>query len=448
MNPPDPNISALLITYNEMAHIEAVLENLAFANEIVVVDSFSTDGTAEVVRKHPKAQLVQRAFKSFTDQKTYALSQARHDWVLFIDADERVPPLLEQEILDTVRMPENRIAAYYFRRTFMFKDRVLRFSGWQSDKNYRLFRKSRCHFDPSRIVHETLIVDGASATLKHKLIHYSYASYESYKKKMVRYGQMRAIEEYRQGKRFAYFGLIFRPFYKFLNHYLIRLGILDGMKGIIISYLNALGVYARYKELNRLSREGTGSQNALFNGLVKEARHALNSGQLLLYPTDTVWGIGCDATDPEAVQQVYALKKRDDSKALICLASDLEMVTKYTDVPEAARSVLAKAERPTTIIYHHPRGLAANLVADDDTVAIRIASDPFCRELIQQFGKPIVSTSANPAGAPTPKCFDEIDAGILKGVDYVVNLSRDRIMDTPSRILKIEEDGSLSVIRE
>lgn len=430
-----------------MDHIEAVLDNLAFADEIIVVDAYSADGTAEFVQNHSKARLLNRSFKSFTDQKTFALEQARNDWILFIDADERVPPPLQQEIQETVRK-DIGIAAYYFRRTFMFKERTLRFSGWQSDKNYRLFRKSRCHFDPSRIVHETLIVNGESATLKNKLIHYSYASYDSYKQKMLRYGQMRALESYREGKRFSYIGLIFRPIYKFINHYLIRLGILDGTKGMVISYLNALGVYSRYKELKRLTQEGENRNAIEIKKGIENALNVLRAGQILLYPTDTVWGIGCDATDKEAVKNVYKLKQRDDSKALICLACDLEMVLEYVQVPKAAREVLDGAQRPTTLIYNHPKGLAPNLVADDDTVAIRIASDPFCQELIRQFGKPIVSTSANPAGAPTPNCFNDIDEAILKGVDYIVNLSQDRRMDTPSRILQVEEDESLRVIRD
>ena len=169
---------------------------------------------------------------------------------------------------------------------------------------------------------------------------------------------------------------------------------------------------------------------------------------LILYPTDTVWGIGCDATDVEAVRRIYNLKERIDTKALICLASGLEMVLDYTAVSEAAQDVLNAAKRPTTLIYNHPKGLASNLIAPDDTIAIRIASDPFCKELIKRFGRPIVSTSANLAGAPTPKRFTDIHPDILKGVDYIVNLYRERQMDTPSRILKIEEDGSLRVIRD
>lgn len=249
-------ISALLITFNEIEHIDAVLENLSFADEIIVVDSFSTDGTAEVAAKAEGVQLIQRPFKSFTDQKSFALEQASYPWILFTDADERIPENLKEEILTTVREIENPASAYYFRRTFMFKDEVLRFSGWQSDKNFRLWQKQRCHFDPERIVHETLIVSGPTAVLQNKLIHYSYSSYEDYKAKMVKYGQMKAREEFARGKRFLWPARWLRPWYKFFNHYFLRLGILDGKKGMIISYLNALGVHARYKELIRLRRKG------------------------------------------------------------------------------------------------------------------------------------------------------------------------------------------------
>ncbi|MGB5435467.1 MAG: CDP-glycerol--glycerophosphate glycerophosphotransferase, partial [Maribacter sp.] len=159
---------------------------------------------------------------------------------------------LKNEILKTVNSDKEETVAYMFLRTFMFKEEVLRFSGWQSDKNYRLFRKSKVKFDKERIVHETLLIDGKSSVLKNKLIHYSYNNYADYKGKMVKYGQMKAVEEYKKGKKAYFYHFIFRPLYKFLNHYILRLGFLDGLKGITICYLNALGVYSRYKELKRL----------------------------------------------------------------------------------------------------------------------------------------------------------------------------------------------------
>ncbi len=245
-------ISAVLITYNEDIHINAVLENVKFADEIIVVDSFSTDGTIDKIKQHPDVKLIQRTFVNYTDQKSYALKQATHDWVLFLDADERVPDRLRNEILETVSSSNSTADAYYFYRTFMFKDKILHFSGWQSDKNYRLFRKSKVHFTEDRIVHETLVVNGPSGVLKNKLIHYSYKNYEDYRGKMIKYGQMKAVEEFKKDYAPNYYHFIFRPFYKFFNHYILRLGILDGKKGLIICYLNALGVYSRYKELKRL----------------------------------------------------------------------------------------------------------------------------------------------------------------------------------------------------
>ena len=265
LNTTKSKISAVFITFNEIDNIDAVIRNVSFANEIIVVDSFSTDGTAERLKNYPEVKFIQRPFKNYTDQKSYAMRQATHDWVLFMDADERLTDSLRKEITETINL-KSEIVAYYFYRTFMFQNKVLRFSGWQSDKNYRLFRKSKVQFATERVVHETLIVDGASGTLKNKLIHYSYKNYKDYKGKMIKYGKMKAQEELSKNYTPRPFHFMFRPAYKFINHYIARFGFLDGKKGIIISYLNALGVLSRYKELKRLrnpfnpelsKREGT-----------------------------------------------------------------------------------------------------------------------------------------------------------------------------------------------
>ncbi len=248
-------ISALLITYNEEENIDEVLTNLSFADEIIVVDSFSTDGTMDIILKHNGVKSVQREFKNYTDQKQFALNQATYNWILFLDADERIPDALKKEIIKVVQNEKEAASAYYFLRIFMFQNKVLRFSGWQTDKNYRLFQKNKVDFAKDRIVHETLIVDGPSKTLKNKLIHYSYADYVSYKSKMVNYGKMKAREEFRKGKRIKWHHFLWRPAYKFINHYLLRLGFLDGKKGIIICYLNALGVWSRCMEMNKLTKE-------------------------------------------------------------------------------------------------------------------------------------------------------------------------------------------------
>ena len=175
----------------------------------------------------------------------------------------------------------------------------------------------------------------------------------------------------------------------------------------------------------------------------------LEQGGLILYPTDTVWGIGCDASDKKAVQRIYSLKKRPDTKTMLCMVANDAMLEKYVEeVPDLAYDIMDLAVKPVTIIYDRPRGIASNLVAQDNTLAIRVTADPFCQRLISRFKKPIVSTSANIGGQPTPQSFSEIDDHILKGVDYVVNLKREGTQESPSSIIKLGNDGRVKVIRE
>ncbi|UII78891.1 L-threonylcarbamoyladenylate synthase [Flagellimonas sp. CMM7] len=175
----------------------------------------------------------------------------------------------------------------------------------------------------------------------------------------------------------------------------------------------------------------------------------LKKGNLILYPTDTVWGIGCDATNEAAVKKVYELKKRADSKALICLVAHQAMLERHVkEVPEVAYDIMDLAEKPTTIVFDHPKNVAKNLIAEDNTLAIRVASDKFCQYLINKFGKPIVSTSANISGNPTPNNFKEISSEIIKGVNYVVNLQLENKNPSPSSIIKLSNDGQVKVIRE
>ncbi|MCX2678551.1 glycosyltransferase family 2 protein [Galbibacter sp. EGI 63066] len=250
MNQPG-KLSTVIITYNEINYIKDCIDSVRFADEIIVVDSFSTDGTWEYLENDPQITAVQHPFENFTKQKSYALSLANHDWVYFFDADERITPALQQEIIATINHPEAK-DAYWNYRSFMFKDKRLYFSGWQTDKVYRLFKKSKCEFTDERIVHETLKINGTEGKLKEKLIHYSYKNYEDYKSKMLKYGRLRAKETHQKGKKWTIIHQYARPMWKFFNHYILRLGILDGRKGITICYLNTLGVYERYCELRRL----------------------------------------------------------------------------------------------------------------------------------------------------------------------------------------------------
>lgn len=182
---------------------------------------------------------------------------------------------------------------------------------------------------------------------------------------------------------------------------------------------------------------------------IQQTIDILNQGGLILYPTDTVWGIGCDATNEAAVKKVYELKKRQDNKALICLVSDLRMLQRYVyEIPEAAYDIIEFSSKPTTIIYDQPINLAKNLIGQDNTIGIRVASDEFCQKLIRKFKRPLVSTSANISGKPTPKSFTEIGSEILKGVDYVVNLQLEKINSQPSSIIKIGNNAVVKIIRK
>lgn len=174
----------------------------------------------------------------------------------------------------------------------------------------------------------------------------------------------------------------------------------------------------------------------------------LKKGRVILYPTDTVWGIGCDATSEAAVAKIYAIKKREESKSLVILVASLEMLQSYVDeIPSQALEILQKTEKPTTIVYDRPIGIAKNAIGKDNTIAIRIASDEFCQKKISEFGKPIVSTSANISGEPTPKQFSEISPAILDNVDYIVNLHHDKICEKSSTIIKITNSNQVTVIR-
>ena len=185
------------------------------------------------------------------------------------------------------------------------------------------------------------------------------------------------------------------------------------------------------------------------NTILNYALNTLKQGGLILYPTDTVWGIGCDATNVEAVEKIFKLKKRNDSKALICLVADDRMLKKYINkIPEAAFDLMNIEDSPITIIYDEPQNLAKNLIAEDNTIAIRIPDNEFCFQLLRKFNGAIVSTSANISGNPTPKSFKEIHKDILKGVDYVVNLPDENIGTKPSSIIKLNNDGKVQVIRK
>ncbi len=253
VKPVKLQLSALIITFNEEKHIAAVMEDLSFADEIIVVDSFSTDATPEIVNAHPKAKLIQHKFVDYTSQRNFAIQCAKNPWIVFIDADERFTEELRTEVIDTIQR-NNTASAYLFYRTFMFNDEKLNYSGWQTDKIFRLFKKGEARYTITRLVHEKLEVRGQIGKLKNKLIHYSYNDYDVYKNKMKMYGKFKAKEKFLKGTKMTPLHKYIHPTYTFLYQYVIRLGFLDGKKGLTICRLNAYSVSERYKELSRLRK--------------------------------------------------------------------------------------------------------------------------------------------------------------------------------------------------
>lgn len=175
----------------------------------------------------------------------------------------------------------------------------------------------------------------------------------------------------------------------------------------------------------------------------------LKKGGTILYPTDTIWGIGCDATNEKAVNKIYKLKKRPETKSLIILLDDAKKLQNYIKkVPDIAWDLLDSVDTPITIIYPNAKNLPKNVVGEDHSIAIRVVKNEFCKRLISLFGKPIISSSANVSGDSSPKIFRHVSSEILNHVDYVVNLYQDVLTEVrASRIIKIEENGEFNIIR-
>ena len=182
---------------------------------------------------------------------------------------------------------------------------------------------------------------------------------------------------------------------------------------------------------------------------VHNAFEVIQNGGIILYPTDTVWGIGCDATNLDAIKKIYALKQREESKSMIVLMNGEKMMYNvFKDIPEVAWQILDLSEKPTTLILDNPRNVAENIIANDRTLGVRIVKEPFCFKLMERMKKPLVSTSANISGMFTPKSFKEISPEIINGVDYVVNLHHEKICDKPSTIIKLSLDNQVKIIRK
>jgi len=237
-------ISAIVTCGNEAQHIEGVLRSLAWCDELLVIDSYSNDGTFNVAQQLA-TKVLQRTYKNPADQKNWAIPQAAHEWIILLDADERVRPELKAEIKALLAEDNIPHDAYRIFRNNYFMGRRIRFSGWQRDSVVRFFKRDTCHY-PDQFVHEELTTTGSIGNLKGRLDHFTYTSTDHFLEKMQRYAAWSALDKDSRTGTLTLFHFWIKPAFRFFRHYVIDLGILDGRAGFIISGMNAYGVYLRY----------------------------------------------------------------------------------------------------------------------------------------------------------------------------------------------------------
>ena len=242
----------MAITLNESEHIEAFIKSLWFADEIIIVDSFSTDNTVALAEAHEKVSVFQRKFDNFSSQKNAAIAKAKNDWVVFFDPDEEITKPLAEEIVATAANAQHK--GYFVKRQLYFMNKRIKYSGFQTDWVIRLFHKDYCQYN-GNLVHETIDVAGSTGKLSNRLPHHTYKNFDDYTRKLHKYSALQAQMMYQRGKKPKLFHFFFRPFYRFWHQYILRLGILDGKEGFILAYVNAFSVFKRYVNLWLLYRK-------------------------------------------------------------------------------------------------------------------------------------------------------------------------------------------------
>jgi len=244
-------ITAIIPTYNEEKHIAEAIKSVSFADEIMVIDSFSTDKTVEIAKAF-NITFLQRKFDDFSSQKNYAIKKAKYNWVFILDADERVTPELKKEIL-AVLISKTRKDAYWIYRTYHFMGKKIKYSGWQTDKVIRFFKRDLCKYN-GKLVHEEIETKGNIGFLKNKLEHYSYNGFDHYITKLNQYAWFQAKALHKKGKKVNLFHILIKPPFRFFKHYILRFGFLDGLPGFMIATMQAYGVLTRYVKLWLLNR--------------------------------------------------------------------------------------------------------------------------------------------------------------------------------------------------
>lgn len=244
--PGRAGLSVIITTFNEEVNIADCIESVLWADEILVVDSYSRDRTVPIAQSYP-VQVLQREYFGSAAQKNWAIDRTTKEWVLIVDADERVPPPLAAEILRTLAAPPP-VNGFTIRRENIFVDRVMRHSGWSTDTVIRLFRRDKGRY-PNRRVHADLAVEGPTPLLKNAFMHYTFRSFDQYFDKFLKYAEWGAAQAYREGRSVGVLEIAGRPLWRFLRTYLIQLGFLDGLHGLVLCTLQAFGVFLKYARL-------------------------------------------------------------------------------------------------------------------------------------------------------------------------------------------------------
>ncbi len=247
-------ITAIIPTFNEAVNIREAIQSVLWCDEIIVVDSFSTDGTIGIAKEFPQVRVLEHEYEHSAAQKNWTIPQATHPWIFLLDADERPTPELVQEVKEVVRTGTKYSGFWIYRRN-NFMGKRIDYSGWQSDKVIRLFKRDECRYQ-NKHVHAEVEAKGEIGILKHKLIHYTYKDLTSYLKKADRYTTWGAIDRYQKfsksGRRIGLGYLFLRPLGRFVRHYIWRLGFLDGTHGLVVSGLAAYNVFIRAVKIWRL----------------------------------------------------------------------------------------------------------------------------------------------------------------------------------------------------
>ncbi|MGO3707624.1 MAG: glycosyltransferase family 2 protein [Mesonia hippocampi] len=240
-------LTAIIPTGNEIHNIEEVIASVDFADEILVVDSFSTDGTYEKALEKAD-RVLQRKFDYHAAQKNWAIPQASHQWILLVDADERVTPELKKEIQTLLKNPSTDTVAYWIGRKNHFMGEVVHYSGWRNDKVIRFFKRDQCKYEDI-YVHEEIIANGKVGKLENKLYHNTYTSMDRYLEKMNRYAWCQAKDYDKKTGKLTAFHFIVKPFWGFIKHYFIQAGFRDGVVGLNIAFIRSYSIFMRYSKL-------------------------------------------------------------------------------------------------------------------------------------------------------------------------------------------------------